>query len=1523
MRLSIMVYNKFKRAIIVTIIMSLITLTMSEVLATPSEAYKLGPDVEELLKYVEDTMPSINEHVKYLASLGSRAPGYPGNEEAAEYIYNKFKEYELDDVFFEEFNVTVPVDYGAYVEVITDSGVETFKAYTILPNLVETCTTPPEGIEGYLTYIPSIEEMSGKDINGSIVMLPFASGYSWMRLVSLGAKGIIFIVDDKATSTTTLEAVDKYASIPINIPRVAVNVQTAVKLLHLLKQGKVTVRLKVKMEFEVVTTKNVIAVKYARSGSPYANEAILLVAYYDSWSVTPAWAPGADEAVSVAIMLEIARYIATIETERNVVFIAFSGHHQAIAGAREYVYWHIRPRTENASKLPEWMFLEGSHVPLIFQIDASAYYSPIGETEMMIFDAGSFYGGTGQDHRLKEQGYVNPKGDFGEYVELDGGYYGIDDVIAFLFYKYNISFGNMVHEKKLANMPFYEPGSYTLARRRYYEVEPFLRVGQYAFVVSCGTYSPSRLTPADNWDSIKDKVNNTWPYFLLVLTWLKRFVTYKGGIPNYTPKTIDDKSYPTLIVYVEEFLEELQKYTTVPNAIVIVHFNPRSGSINHVIVSKTNEEGFTIIRGVASSSITGYYYIYAYKDDPSEGPIDYAPDMGETARPSYAVVVSNATYIVTASTFKAASMVLFDVIDPETMRPLIPSILIINHYTKNGAKYFGLCFDYSWNTISPQTIRANVMLYLSYDPRAEPGPPWDIVMYPELSRNHLIILTNEGKGYWVKKGEQMLMYYSPLIYAKEMIKVSADNLEKAERYKVFTGAAGKYHGLAVQYLEEAFKALEEKNYRKALALGVVSWSYARIAYLDLRGILMDTSVSAIFFLLLAIPFAYLVESLIFEFESLRKKVLTIALTIVGAACAMYLIHPALAISPNAPLVALSFVLIILSATPMAMIVSKVVEITKRVRRELIGLHFSEISRTGAVILAASMATRNLRRRRLRALLTMISTIIIVAAFVSTVSVTVTRTIGVLEMYELKRAPYDGILVSMGELEVLPVEVVEGLKGELAGDIKYIAPRAYFEPSLITMLLGLPIRAERGYLKITVVRTGETLYIKGMLGLSVAEKYVSGIDKATGGVFFASDSVLQCILPSTFKEMYNISVGDYISFEGDNFKVIGFFDINIFKSIIDLNRETLAPYTVETTGGEGRAPTGEAVRLDPTEFIIVPYKVVLKHHGAIFNVAVTFKDPEKIYDVAMRLTERSRLKIYACRDNEVKVFTRVMREQLVGSEVLLPSIIIVLIIMNTGLGAIYERRREVDILSAVGLSPIHVAGLFLAEFVIIGVISGFIGYLVGVSTPYFIPELKANTSSSYVAIAVAISILVILAAVLYPVWLASRSVTPSFERKWKLEKAGVRRGDEYMINIPVVVSPLELDGLIYYLMEYLELFKLETEAKRFMVEEMKIEEKRTADGEVKLLRTRVRVRPFDYGVVMTGDVSFLVPYGSQIVRTVVHIKRLGGMEHVWLRGVRAFADEVRKQLLLWRSLSLKERREYIRKAKEYFERLRKG
>ena len=47
-----------------------------------------------------------------------------------------------------------------------------------------------------------------------------------------------------------------------------------------------------------------------------------------------------------------------------------------------------------------------------------------------------------------------------------------------------------------------------------------------------------------------------------------------------------------------------------------------------------------------------------------------------------------------------------------------------------------------------------------------------------------------------------------------------------------------------------------------------------------------------------------------------------------------------------------------------------------------------------------------------------------------------------------------------------------------------------------------------------------------------------------------------------------------------------------------------------------------------------------------------------------------------------------------------------------LGAVYERTREIGTLNAIGLAPVHVSGLFIAEAVALAVIGAVMGYLLG-------------------------------------------------------------------------------------------------------------------------------------------------------------------------------------------------------------------
>jgi|GEM_PF-820733 len=1453
------------------------------------------------------TVKNMLTHIKYFSELKSRFTGYPGNYEAAKYVLSFFNKY-LDDAYYENFTVTVPVDYGASLTLYADNKKYLFKAYTVYPNLVETCTTYPEGVSGRLVYAGhGGEEITGIPLNGSIVLMDFESGYEWTRVLSFGAKAVIFIVNNISETTTRGEAVEKFSMLPIDFPRIAIDKNTAEKIFKIINEsgGEVSANIRVKMEFENRLVSNVIGIK---EGKRFKDEIILFVAYFDSWSVTPAWSPGADESIGISMLLELARYISNIDTQRTFVFLAANGHHQALAGAREFLYLHLNGN--NSTRGPS--YLDASHVKIVIGLDPSAYYNPREEGQVAIFDAGASYHVTSTNHRLAELSIIrSPE-------------YGLENELRYLFYNMSINFAeNMVSEQKLSITPYYEPGDHPLFQMKFFDIDPFIEVEDIGFVFTSGTSSPLRGTPADIYSFVEKKVSNVWPHIYLIFKWAKKLATYGNNL-NINPK-IEDGRFRIVNGFVEMYDEKVQQYRNISNALVVISYAPFLDTYSHTLIIKTDRNGRFVFRGASSRTDRGMQYLFAaYKDEPSEGAVEYAPDVGENSLsplPLYFITAKN--YTVRLSVFKCASILLFDIVDPEVIVPTFVETLIVNHDTQNGARYFGpIDYDFSWYTVSDTTLKPIAMIYISPDPMLAPGPPWDIIIYPENVRDHLIILTNSGNGIIPYFGQQIVLHASSIIYAREFIRLANKYLEKMRSHQVMVSSHIKYYELAIESLKRAEKALNEYDYLKADSLGIAAWSYARSVYLDLRKMSIDISSTAIIFLLLAIPFAFLSERLLFDYDDLRKRSLAILIILLISTTIMYLVHPAFLLASSAPLIAISYVLLFLSILPLGVVSGKVSEVTTRLRKELMGLHFSEISRASALLLSASMAARNLRRRRLRTSLSILSTIIVVSALVSTVSVSASRTISVLEAYKLPESKflYNGLLISRGELLMnLPPEVIYQIKGEFGDLITAIAPRVYLNPGLIAFSTGERIASEGGYLRL-LGKGGEPILIEGILGLSVSEKKVTKIDKllVPGSRYFLSDSEYSCIISKFIADQKGLNVGDYLTlWTGDTLQIVGLFDDEEFKAVVDINGENIAPLGL-TAQATGRGATPEAYRISPTEFIIVPYKLALKLRGAIFNVAVVFKDKKYVYEGAERLAARSKLNVIAAVDGWAKIFSKIVTGSVIGGEIILPTIIIVFIILNTGLGAVYERKREVNILSSVGLSPQHVAGLFLAEFLIIGVISGFIGYLLGVFAPHFVPGLSANTSSVWVTYSVGASILIMLAAAAYPIQIASKSVTPSLERKWRIETVGTRRGDTFIINIPVLISPLEIDGLIYYLVEYLNLFKLETEAKDFAVDEVFVTEEVSEEERVKKIDAKVRVKPFDYGVTMDSIVNLVVPAESQTVRISLILTRLSGVEHVWLRGVRKFADAVRKQLLMWRSLPLDERRKYIRKSKEFLQ-----
>ena len=128
--------------------------------------------------------------------------------------------------------------------------------------------------------------------------------------------------------------------------------------------------------------------------------------------------------------------------------------------------------------------------------------------------------------------------------------------------------------------------------------------------------------------------------------------------------------------------------------------------------------------------------------------------------------------------------------------------------------------------------------------------------------------------------------------------------------------------------------------------------------------------------------------------------------------------------------------------------------------------------------------------------------------------------------------------------------------------------------------------------------------------------------------------------------------------------------------------------------------------------IIPAKTLLAAGGQLKNIAVRPADPNKISAIAGRLSDRFNLAIFAGEKDGVWLYNISDTMNYSGvPNIIIPLLISVLIVLNTMISSVYERKAEIAVYTSVGLAPSHVGFLFVAEAMALAVISVVIGYLV--------------------------------------------------------------------------------------------------------------------------------------------------------------------------------------------------------------------
>lgn len=1435
----------------------------------------------------------IYSHVKALSSADSRVTGYEGFYEAEKYIYNYFsKELKLETIT-QEIKILSPIDRGTYIYV---NG-EKYQAYALWPNYIQTCYVPADNpLKGPLIYVGEgeLKDFNGKKVEGSIVLMNFNTGKNWINAMKLGAKAVIFIAP---SSTSFYEARAKILQTPVHFPRVYVS-QKIGSILKGLANSGTEVSLSLNMKYEEVNAKNIIAVV---PGSERPNDIIVIAAHYDTWSVVPALAPGADEAVSVSSLMELARYFSKHQPKLTIWFVALAGHWEALAGAREFVETFYFDESVLSGDQKIWAFMA---------LDISTDLTKAALLYTGFFY--EFYGGTITATDARFTRWLRPEvfnvilpalqQQTGRNYELENGFLSQWGWWASIY------------------------GPYML------DSEPFCIAHGLGFAFRTSSSRTRWGHPLTGIEQVS--LSNLAPQLEMasaILYYLSEFgvkmdwYTLKPARTLYTAGGADVAGYITLPGKVMIYNVSRGWYDPMPNAIVAVL---RGGSLGYSsypfskILVKADENGtFEVhgIGGVFAVSHSGWLgagiFIEAYVIDDKTGLIEYAPDLGQwgAMRIPFLRNPDRHPFPVTTVVFKASSIVIFDISDPAG---IAPKQYLDPRFESSGYTPWS-SVPYLLQVLNFEGLSEYIMWGMTHDPSEDvailfvPPNTRAMILYKLTSALRISgILVNatdknpEGEGIAAGSSEQFFITHTAYNFAKNMFLISKSRYDNLRGRFIRNIVVEEFYNKTERSLAEAEQAFENLQYDKAYSKSKVAWIYSITLYNEVMKNVYDTLNVNILILVLFMPFILLFEGLVVGAKG-RKKFLSITIVAAVFISLYYLIHPAPHVAANFWMSPLGISLEMLFIFVLGVFLTKALEITKKVREKVTGKHYMERPSLSIVFTSFNVGVRSMRRRKLRTLLTLSNIFIVTFSLIALTSVVPGASVTFAQPTTFS-ASYNGMFLRRGTIRDVPNNVIDPsnldiLEGLIPLDMSI---RVWWYPQSIG-----------GRSVYTVISSANgTRMVKAVLGLSVNEVNVTHFDEMLKeGIWFPSDSSKACILPVETADALGVGVGDTIRFEDYNLTVVGILDTTVANAHRDLDGYPMTPVNPDTVIAlfRGFIQEEDWIPLSFNEIIIVPYKLVLERGGYISSLAFHSDNFQLLKDIARTLSMVLRgFQIYIANGNTVLSVNPVTSYGLYGwTMMIIPQFIGALIILNTMLASVKERTREIGIYSAVGVSPRDVGFMFLMETLTYALIAVIFGYVFGIIGNIFLvtsralpPEFVVNASSLSTAIVLSVAIISTLIGSIYPILVASKIVTPSLERRWKI--GSKPKGDLWEVPLPFSTPhEREVDGILKFLYEYFSTHTRET-LDPFIVTSYRISLKN------KEVVSEMLLQPIESGV--NQEIRVIFPYSETERRFLssIIIKRLVGSKEIWTARNYEIINCIRKQLLIWRGMSSSDREMYI-------------
>ncbi len=617
-----------------------------------------------------------------------------------------------------------------------------------------------------------------------------------------------------------------------------------------------------------------------------------------------------------------------------------------------------------------------------------------------------------------------------------------------------------------------------------------------------------------------------------------------------------------------------------------------------------------------------------------------------------------------------------------------------------------------------------------------------------------------------------------------------------------------------------------------------AWSLAQRVYGQARGIGGDSTLGLLLYVALAAPFALIMERFLFGRRRLLERILATAFIFGVTAFALRLLHPAFLIVQSPIVIFVGFVMAGLSAFVMVYLFGKFDE-------TVMGESGKPVAGFGVEI---ALALSGMRRRPLRTAMTMMLLTVV------TVCLMAFSSIKPMLMTSSVRAEGNSNTSSLHRSGFIPFE--PGMKSRLfLHPVYWLFAGDDPAPGSITIFSGpkqIDVRA--------LVSDATSLTI---------ERFIESED---------------CIdLPKKVATEIGVISGDKVLVLGRHLRVGRVFtekNHGIAEEAlpVDFPLSGLNPFQNSTPDMERNW-----IRYAPEQVAIVSTKTIFEL-GGMPRMLLGYIDS----------TEAAQLAATTDLIFESNGYRWSTQPKLTGTGLGLIAIALVVgafFVMNTLAASANERKSEIKTLSSLGMAPKQVAGIFVAESSMYGIVGAVLGFVLIQGAARIIGNqagLELNCSSTSAIFSTILVMGACLCGAIYPARLAAKSSSASMQRAGFDAPA---EGDSWQISLPFTVNGEERESMIRNLANWFNL-RNSPAADQLVASDVLASEFE--------LEAQVWLSPFDLAVSQTIRIGFMSTKLEGVFAMNLEIARISGERRNWVQANRDFIGHLRQLILDWQT-----------------------